>query len=332
MGKKKSGVLLYFNPLHKEALDLNDARCAALFRAVMEYADPETQKDTDFDDETLQHIWTWLKPSLDRDDETYMRKVAGKYANFCRFCKERGYGSVQEGKYVPPLSFQEWEDAGRPTAKQWISVTLDTPDNTNAYESMRTHTNVYEPIRPHTNAYASMRSYAPHENAENRSSDSPSFSDSDSLSDANSVSLSGAGAGADARLETDASPALSPALEKTLEKWALYVEKLKNRPYPPSAREELAARFQSYGRQYGDQAVENLASECMSEGQSVLYWDRLERNARKYMPVWQRGVKNFGTAGQFQGIDEEDIQDYLQKFQRAMQSGVPDVGPEGGAG
>ena len=82
-----------------------------LFTAMLDYA--ESGSVPDFADPLLRLAWGFVVPSLDADNDRYQAVCgSGKYAKYCGDVKKQG---------IPPLTFDEWREAGSPSARDWIS-------------------------------------------------------------------------------------------------------------------------------------------------------------------------------------------------------------------
>lgn len=88
----RPGVMLYFSVL--PALDsLPPASAGTLLLAAMHYA--QDGQEPIFEDSTLSFSWAFLKPSIDRDGETYSEKrQRGEWLTYCRQCKRDGIDSM----------------------------------------------------------------------------------------------------------------------------------------------------------------------------------------------------------------------------------------------
>lgn len=84
----RPGVMLYFSIL--PALDsLPPASAGTLLLAAMHYA--QDGQEPAFEDTTLAFAWALLKPSIDRDGESYDEKrLRGEWMTYCRQCKRDG--------------------------------------------------------------------------------------------------------------------------------------------------------------------------------------------------------------------------------------------------
>lgn len=311
--KKKPGVMIYFDPLHKELYALDDRRAARLFRAILDHADPDPEyhREPDFsDDEVLSHVWAFVESDVNRDDETYRRKVGNKFSAFCRYCKENGYGSTSSGEYVPPITRQEWDDLGQPTYKQWSAYTLLAPaQNAETYAFDANAYNASERIQTHTthtdayNASERMQSHTSQdteENASKRSSESVSISASPSIPVPEPISPS------PSEPETDpcappsgGAPALSPAGEEALKKWIAYSE-ANGKRYREASIEELQTQIARHEADYGPAAVSAFIRYCISQTWRTIPWDRLERQQKEARDT--RG-----------SIPEEELRKYVQR-------------------
>lgn len=94
----RPGVMIYFDM--RPALEcLTTEEKGRLFEAILEYA--ENGIVPSFDG-ALAMMWCFVKPKLDKDDETYKLKcIKRKYSTYCREAKRAELN-------IPYLSFNEW--------------------------------------------------------------------------------------------------------------------------------------------------------------------------------------------------------------------------------
>ena len=92
----RPGIMLYFDILEPIRV-LPDADKGRLLVAMLEYGQSGTVPDFDG---MLALAWGFVKPKLDRDDESYEEaKVQRKYAAFCK---------KRNGLNLPKIPFEEW--------------------------------------------------------------------------------------------------------------------------------------------------------------------------------------------------------------------------------
>ena len=92
----RPGIMLYFDILDPIRV-LPDADKGRLLVAMLEYGQRGTVPHFDG---MLALAWGFVRPSIDRDSETYNRTVLKRqYASFCRDQKRRG---------EPEITFEEW--------------------------------------------------------------------------------------------------------------------------------------------------------------------------------------------------------------------------------
>ena len=92
----RPGIMLYFDILEPIRV-LPDADKGRLLVAMLEYGQHGTVPQFDG---MLALAWGFVRPSIDRDSETYNRTVLKRqYASFCRDQKRRG---------EPEITFEEW--------------------------------------------------------------------------------------------------------------------------------------------------------------------------------------------------------------------------------
>lgn len=241
MDPNKSGVMVYFEPMREEANKLDDARLGQLFRAILNYADPKCEAAPVFEDETLDHIWTFVRNSVIRDDKTYRKKSEKKqYAAFCRYAKERGYDPV-------PVSLDWWVELGKPSFTEWNRMQL----NAGAMQCNATQCTALQRM-PTTSA--SPTPIPP----------SPATADSVSVSP-------------EAPREPSTFRSLSIALLDSLTQWIRHWEETTKKPFGNSARSALADELRDYTEDYGEDAVCRLIRTAISSGYKSIPWDRLER-------------------------------------------------------
>lgn len=114
----RPGIMLYFDILEPIRV-LPDADKGRLLVAMLEYGQSGTLPQFD-GDLGLTLAWGFVKPKLDRDDESYEEaKIQRKYAAFCK---------KRNGLNLPKIPFEEW---------------LAMDNN----ERHRMSTECYEPIR-----------------------------------------------------------------------------------------------------------------------------------------------------------------------------------------
>ena len=181
--KDRPGVMLYFNPNADLVERLDDAKLAALMRAVFRYANPARREEPNFEDETLVTAWLFLKSLIDRDEERYKSK--GRHNAYSVFCRWYKHYTGREGKedYPPDI----WADMGCPSFKQLEQALKE--------KEARENTNVSN--KPDTFV---LHSYSP----------ANSSSSSMSVSDSNSILVSGPAAPAGHPVP----PVHTPALEE----------------------------------------------------------------------------------------------------------------------
>lgn len=94
----RPGIMLYFDILEPIRV-LPDADKGRLLVAMLEYG--QSGKMPDFNGELgLTLAWGFVKPKLDRDDESYEEaKVQRRYAAFCK---------KRNGLNLPKIPFEEW--------------------------------------------------------------------------------------------------------------------------------------------------------------------------------------------------------------------------------
>ena len=269
MDPEKSGVMIYFSPMRKVAEHLDDARLGQLFRAILNYADPDCQMEPAFQDEALIHDWLFLHDAIVRDDKTYHGKsLVKKYAAFCRYAKDHGYGHMDGPKYVPPITRLRWDELGGPTFLEW--------------ERMQTNAGASSAVQVHAGAMQ--------RNADGctRIPVSDTFPHSDSIAfsstTAEAVSVSPAQRREAERREAAETlenvsvfPFPSPALHNAHIRWIMHWEQVTQKNFPESSRNALAGEFRSYADEYGVEAVDALVTEAVSSAYKSIPWDRLER-------------------------------------------------------
>ena len=92
----RPGIMLYFDILEPIRV-LPDADKGRLLVAMLEYGQSGTVPEFDG---MLALAWGFVKPKLDRDDESYEEaKVQRKYAAFCK---------KRNGLNLPKIPFEEW--------------------------------------------------------------------------------------------------------------------------------------------------------------------------------------------------------------------------------
>lgn len=92
----RPGIMLYFDILEPIQV-LPDADKGRLLVAMLEYGQSGTVPEFDG---MLALAWGFVKPKLDRDEETYEEtKVQRKYAAFCK---------KRNGLNLPKIPFEEW--------------------------------------------------------------------------------------------------------------------------------------------------------------------------------------------------------------------------------
>ena len=92
----RPGIMLYFDILEPIRV-LPDADKGRLLVAMLEYGQSGTVPEFEG---MLALAWGFVKPKLDRDDESYEEaKVQRKYAAFCK---------KRNGLNLPKISFEEW--------------------------------------------------------------------------------------------------------------------------------------------------------------------------------------------------------------------------------
>ena len=94
----RPGIMLYFDILEPIRV-LPDADKGRLLVAMLEYG--QSGKMPDFNGELgLTLAWGFVKPKLDRDDESYEEaKIQRRYAAFCK---------KRNGLNLPKIPFEEW--------------------------------------------------------------------------------------------------------------------------------------------------------------------------------------------------------------------------------
>ena len=255
MDPNKSGVMIYFEPMREEANNMDDIRLGKLFRAILNYADPHSETEPTFEDETLTHVWRFVRSNVIRDDKTYRTKSAIKqYAAFCRYAKDNGI-------YPPPIPRERWLELGRPTFAQWQADTKAqwlASQNQNA-GAMQCNADVCSAMHRSADVCASMPT---------TSSLSTSISSTPTTSTPVSVSA-----------DEQEVPALRlpPALYDALTHWIMHWEEVSHKVFGNSSRYALTSEFRDYADEYGAEAVIKLVREAISSGYKSIPWDRLER-------------------------------------------------------
>ena len=259
--EKKPGVMIYFSPMREEAMTLDDSRCAGLFRAILNFADPDSGEEPSFDDEVLRHLWPFIRNLIVVDDRNYHEKTAGKkYAAFCRFSRANGFN---------PPSREEWDELDRPSFREWTRM-----------QNTRTHADAMQNM-PYSYAESDSDS-----NTDSKSkSNSKSNSNSDSNAEAESVSVSISRVDAFDAEERPAPPTIhSPTVRAAFKKWLNHWEQITGQKMPVSSRNALAERFQEHADLYSPPDVADLIDDAIASAYKSIPWDRLERkwNAEAY--------------------------------------------------
>lgn len=124
----RPGIMLYFDILEPIRV-LPDADKGRLLVAMLEYGQSGIVPEFDG---MLALAWGFVRPSIDRDSETYNRTVLKRqYASFCRDQKRRG---------EPEITFEEWLIASDNGIHQVISSDTKWYPTTTATPSTITNT------------------------------------------------------------------------------------------------------------------------------------------------------------------------------------------------
>ena len=300
MDPEKSGVMIYFSPMRKVAEHLDDARLGQLFRAILNYADPDSQTEPEFQDEALIHDWLFLHDAIIRDDKTYHGKsLVKKYAAFCRYAKDHGYGHMDGPKYVPPITRLIWDELGGPTFLEW--------ERSGAMQAY-----------PRASSAMHMDADAMQRSADEctRIPTSASFSHPNSVS-ASSATAEAVSASPAQRREAAETPERvtvlpfsSPALHNAYIRWIMHWEQVTKKNLPESSRTALAEEFQGYAKKYGLEAVDALITEAVSSAYKSIPWDRLERRREQAASASGMG----GASGANGGKGGPDAMDALREL------------------
>ena len=323
MDPEKSGVMIYFSPMRKVAEHLDDARLGQLFRGILNYADPDSQTEPDFQDEALIHDWLFLHDAIVRDDKTYHGKsLVKKYAAFCRYAKDHGYGHMDGPKYVPPITRLRWDELGGPTFLEWERMLK----NADASGAMQTDAHASSAMHVHTGASSAMQVDA--DAMQMQAGECTRIPVSDTFPYSNSIPASSATAEAVSAspaqrweperreaAETPESvsvfPFPSPALHNAYIRWIMHWEQVTKKNLPESSRNSLAKEFRSYADEYGVEAVDALITEAVSSAYKSIPWDRLER--RRAQAASASSGANVGNGG----ADAMDtLRELHEKFMR----------------
>ncbi|MBQ6985671.1 MAG: hypothetical protein IJR48_04060 [Oscillibacter sp.] len=277
MDPNKSGVMIYFEPMREEANNLDSNRLGDLFRAILNYA--ATGEEPVFEDETLTHLWRFVRTNVIRDDKTYRNKSErNQYAAFCRYAKEHGHDK--------PIPREYWVELGKPTFSQWQTAQiLRTEAGTQVHASaMQRSADVCGAMQTDTDAVQRMpTSY----------SVSPSLSITSSLSP--SVSVSGARPAPDGAADTRTAPAnvdqCVPYEVPTLEEVRRYCRQKELKYADPEA---FHNHYQSTGW-------------TLSNGQRVVDWKaRLRR--------WDANDRARGKEAVEAGENSDEVGKYVRKL------------------
>ena len=141
----RPGIMLYFDILDPIRV-LPDADKGRLLVAMLEYGQSGTVPHFDG---MLALAWGFVRPSIDRDSETYNRTVLKRqYASFCRDQKRRG---------EPEITFEEWLIASDNGIHQVISSDIKWHPTTTATTAPSTSTTT----TPSTTAAAAVTGTEP---------------------------------------------------------------------------------------------------------------------------------------------------------------------------
>lgn len=136
----RPGIMLYFDILEPIRV-LPDADKGRLLVAMLEYGQSGIVPEFNG---MLALAWGFVRPSIDRDSETYNRTVLKRqYASFCRDQKRRG---------EPEITFEEWLIASDNGIHQVISSDTKWYPTTTTAPSTSTTTNT----TPSTTAAAAV--------------------------------------------------------------------------------------------------------------------------------------------------------------------------------
>lgn len=119
----RPGVMLYFDIM--PALEkLNDEQRGALLTAIMGYAHDGRLPALD---PVTAMAWEFIKPKIDKDQETYNNVVLKReYATYCRDTKRSG---------ETPVSFSEWKHHVISHDITWYPTTSSTPSTSTSSTS-----------------------------------------------------------------------------------------------------------------------------------------------------------------------------------------------------
>ena len=294
MDPEKSGVMIYFSPMRKVAEHLDDARLGQLFRAILNYADPDSQTEPEFQDEALIHDWLFLHDAIIRDDKTYHGKsLVKKYAAFCRYAKDHGYGHMDGPKYIPPITRLIWDELGGPTFLEWERM----QPNARASGAVQMDARASGAVQMDARAMQSSADEC------TRIPTSASFSYPNSVS-TSSATAEAVSASPAQRRETAETPERvtvlpfsSPALHNAYIRWIMHWEQVTKKNLPESSRNALAEEFQGYAKKYGIEAVDALITEAVSSAYKSIPWDRLERRREQAASASGANAANGGKGG-----------------------------------
>ena len=296
MNSDKSGVMIYFSPMRKEAHDLDDARLGRLFRAILDFADPESPvsgTDPDFGDETLNHVWNFVQDAVTRDDNTYTEKSLNrKYSNYVRWSKENK-------AYI--MEREEWRNAGcpsfleikkrlvqmDPSGSKWIQMDF-------FYSIWNTISNSSANTISSSNAESTTVSVSDAERWSSptledvASDDTPNDIDNHDMPDRDAYASDDEWIEAIKNQCEESAKDLPPILrtsswttQEAFRKWICYWKSTNGRPMPEMSRNSLAERFRYYSELYSPPEVLDLIDAAIDSVYKSIPWDRLERNVRR---------------------------------------------------
>ena len=321
MESEKSGVMIYFKPMRETAHDLDDARLAKLFRAILDFADPESPvsgTDPDFEDETLNYLWKFIREDAIRDDKRYSGvRVGRKYGAYCKAMKHNN---------LVPLTREFWEMAGCPTFTQTVANpdlmdvskiaalansayaknATQTPAHAECAMQTPAHAECAMQILPYSSSSTNINSFS-FSNAESTtvsvsdaerwsapaledvaSDDMPNDIDNHDMPDRDAYASDDEWIEAIKNQCEESAKDLPPILrtsswttQEAFRKWICYWESTNGRPMPEISRNSLAERFRYYSELYSPPEVLDLIDAAIDSVYKSIPWDRLERNVRR---------------------------------------------------
>ena len=111
-------MLLYFD-IRPSIKFLDNEQKGRLFEAILEYGECGTEPC--FEDPIMGMAWSFVRPRIDRDAESYDNTVEQKrYAGYC---------SAARRKKIEPVSFEEWKILPEESRRQLLADYCKVSEN-----------------------------------------------------------------------------------------------------------------------------------------------------------------------------------------------------------